>query len=560
VRHLLSSLTPPVQWLLASLLALVAPVPQVRAQLPASAASGYTVHGVVVNSVTGQPVPRALVDLSSQFSTLTGSDGQFTFENVPGGHYPVSVRKPGFTGFGAAGNHADSSSQGTARAEPLPPQLILVGSETPSLTLRIAPQGAISGQITLSTADAPDGIRVTLLRREMRNGHPHWQQDGRTRTRSDGTYRLSGLPPGAYMLSTEASVDNPGAPPTSRLPVWGYPPVYYPGVTDPGSAGTLILGPGQQAEADFTLPRQRFFPVTFAVRTADPDMANFSILDAGGRATGFDVRYDARDQLARATVPNGTWTLDAHAYGPNLAWGRAEVQVADAPVALAINLSPIPRIPVLIHRDFTAQSEPANSSNPGISVTLASADQAEANGGNGGLMRVSGSGGTEWQLAMNEPGRFWVEVTAFPPAYVSSITSGGVDLASSPLVIAPGSSPSPVEITLRDDAGSIDGQIGNPGSAAAGNSQSVQLWIYAIPLFATAGPLPRGNLRSDGTFVIDNLAPGSYRVVACDAPQSPDFHSSEGLAAWAGQGQTVTVDAGGTANATVSITHMESSP
>ena len=51
-----------------------------------------------------------------------------------------------------------------------------------------------------------------------------------------------------------------------------------------------------------------------------------------------------------------------------------------------------------------------------------------------------------------------------------------------------------------------------------------------------------------GQFTIPNLPPGSYRVVAFDAQQEIDFHTPEGLAKYSGKGQTVTVEAGGTAN------------
>jgi hypothetical protein len=59
-----------------------------------------------------------------------------------------------------------------------------------------------------------------------------------------------------------------------------------------------------------------------------------------------------------------------------------------------------------------------------------------------------------------------------------------------------------------------------------------------------------------GQFSFYNLAPGSYRVVACDAQQDIDFHSPEGLAIWAGKGQTVSVDPGGTASVDLDVVHM----
>lgn len=175
-------------------------------------------------------------------------------------------------------------------------------------------------------------------------------------------------------------------------------------------------------------------------------------------------------------------------------------------------------------------------------------------------MPVPGTGDTEWQMMVTEPGRYWVEAFPFPPAYVSSITSGGVDLAANPLVIAAGSSPSPIQVTLRDDSGSITGEVsseaGEAGGAAA-PGEIPQIWVYAIPLFSTTATLPETNLRADGTFALTNLAPGSYRVIACDARQEIDFHTADGLAAWVGKGQTATVTAGGSVQVSLDVIHAE---
>ena len=114
-------------------------------------------------------------------------------------------------------------------------------------------------------------------------------------------------------------------------------------------------------------------------------------------------------------------------------------------------------------------------------------------------------------------------------------------------------------MTLRNDAGTISGQIAGqtattPDTPGA-SGELPRVWIYAIPLFSTAGNLPEGSTQSAGQFTIPNLAPGSYRVVACDSPQEIDFHSTEALAAWAGKGQTITVDPGGTASVELEILH-----
>jgi Carboxypeptidase regulatory-like domain len=562
LRRLVPSLTGSFPLLVAVALALVGAGHLARAQQALTPAGNFTVRGSIVNSVTGQTVPGALVALSGDFATLANGDGGFSFENVPGGQYTVSVRKQGFIGFGdAGGSMARSNSR--SHGNNGPPRRIQVGPDMPNLTFRIAPTVAIAGQVTLSTADPADGIRVRIYRKNLQYGRPTWEVAGVAQTRSDGSFRLGDLAPGQFMVNTEASMDNPGAGTTSRRPVWGYPPVYYPGVTDPNAAGVMTVASGQQAEADFTLTRQQFFPVTAVVRTATPEVpANFTVLAAGGYPTGLNARYDAHDQVVHASVPNGTWTLDAHAYGRAMAWGRAEFRVAGAPVNLAINIAQIPRIPVVIRREFTSTTNSVNDNNPGMNLTLVSAEQSSLNAG-GGLLPDRDSDPPSWQLLVLQPGRYWLQATPYPPGYINSITSGGIDLATSPLLLAPGSSPAPIDVTLRDDAATITGQLTGDGVAttAAGTpGETQQVWIYAIPLFATAVQLPEGYQRPDGTFTISDLGPGSYRVVACDEPQEIDFHTPEGLAAWAGKGQTVTVEAGGTATASVAVVHAEAGP
>lgn len=518
--------------------------------------AGYPVRGTVVDGVTGQPVPRALVELNADLAQLTDGNGQFFFDNVPGQLYVISVSKPGYLGAGHAQQVVHYGNVGMSSGEALPARRVVVGPDMPNLTFRMTPDGAVTGRVTLSTGDSPDGIRVQVYQRRIQGGRPTWQMAGVATTRSDGSFRLGDLPPGSYMVSTMASMDNPGEPTGGHVAVWGYPPVYYPGVTDPSAAGILNVAPGQQAEADLTLTHQKFFPVTIALHTPDPGLpANFEILDAGGHQTGFPAHYEPRDEVVHATVPNGRWMVDVHTYGPTMGWGRATFLVASAPASLAVGVESVPRIPVMVNRDFSSANSQGAGNGPGLNLTLLDAD-AFGTGGSGFLGPGPGGAGT-WQINMTQPGSYWVQATAFPPAYISSITGGGVDLASNPLIVAPGSAISSIDVTLRDDPGSITGQIagatpGTTGSSAPPGEHPL-VWVYAIPLFPTATELPQGFVNQDGTFTIANLAPGSYRVVACDAPQEIDFHSADGVAAWAGKGQLVTVDAGSAANVQLTV-------
>ena len=537
---------------------LASAIPQIHAQNPVATPAGYTVRGAVVDSVTNQPVARALVSLAQDQAMLTDSNGQFSFPNIAAGSYSVSVTKPGYQAHGSGGAMM-RSGRGAAPPRPLPPLRIQVRADTPALTLAITPLASILGHITLSTADPPDGVRVQVFARRLQNGHPHWVNVGQVRVRNDGSFRVSDLAPGSYIIATMPSLDRPGLALNSREPVWGYPSLYYPGTTDFSAAGILNVGPGQQAEADMTLTRRLFFPVFALVHSSTDTPASFAILDTGGRQTGLFANWDRRDGLVHAIVPNGTWTLDARVYGRTMEFGSTTFQVNGAPATLAINIQPVPHIPVIIRRDFVASADASQPPvpGPGMNIEFTSADEMSTTVGSMTHADDS-SAGTNWELNINEPGRYWLKVEAYQPAYVSSITSGGVDLGSNPLSVIPGSTPQRVEVTLRNDGGSIVGVIKGliPSTATSSAGESPQLWIYAIPLFSTAAPLRDVMPNSDGRFSFYNLPPGTYRVVACDAPQEIDFHSAEALAAWTGKGQTVTVDPNGTASVDLDIVHM----
>jgi hypothetical protein len=236
-------------------------------------------------------------------------------------------------------------------------------------------------------------------------------------------------------------------------------------------------------------------------------------------------------------------------------FGRADFQVAGAPVSLAVTLEPIPSIQVVLNRDFAPSADASQSSSRWgwSNLSLMPADDF-ANGG--AIRSMQTEDASHFEIGIYQPGKFWVNTVNPGSAYIASVTSGGADLAATPITLYPGSPPQPIEVTLRNDPGTIAGKIDtlSPG-AAAGPGEQPQVWIYAIPLFPTAGQLPEASLQDNGQFSLANLAPGSYRVAACDAPQEVDFHSQEGLAAWSGKGQVVTVDPNGTANVDLTVIH-----
>ena len=526
--------------------------------LPAQQA-GYTVRGTVLDSTTRQPIARALVQVANGDAVLTDSNGGFDFANVPAQQATIMVRRPGYLT-----NQTDAPgpqpSQDQVSIYP-----VTIGSNTPPLTLSLMPEAVLTGHLSLLDSDAADGIQVTAYRKGVENGRPKWTMAGMAATNSQGVFRIANLPAGSYLLYTQPSLDLFFAIANNSASS-GYPAVYFPGVTDASAAGVITLATGEHKQADITLLRQTFYPVTIKVANAPPgDFVNLDIQDSAGRAMQQGAaRYDAQQQAAHASLPAGRYLLDARTFdvGTNRSslFGHAEFTVSTAPVTyVSISVLPLRKIPVIIRREFTAPTTAtlgviglSQGPSPGLNLNLVAAD-ATFSGGNsaGGLQPLPGSNdGSAFQIESVPPGKYWVEANAFD-GYISSISSGGVDLAHEVLTVGAGGASAPIEVTLRNDAGSIDGTIG-AGQVPPGDTSHA--WIYAIPLFATTSDLPTASPDSSGKFRFDNLPPGSYRLVACDSPRQIEFRTPEGLAAWAGRGQVVSVEAGGAAHVQLDVT------
>ena len=118
------------------------------------------------------------------------------------------------------------------------------------------------------------------------------------------------------------------------------------------------------------------------------------------------------------------------------------------------------------------------------------------------------------------PGRYRVIVNT-SIGYASSITSGGTDLLRQPLVVGNGASVPALEVTVRDDGAEVDGTIDSPNvtvSRFAANNPSAQPlgFVCLAPIDTMDDRCKIAWANADGTFIFQQLAPGSYRALAMD--------------------------------------------
>jgi hypothetical protein len=115
----------------------------------------HTVSGSVVNSATGELIPRALVQLMGplQRSDLTDSQGGFRFEGVPEGRAMFMARRPGFF-----------SSEELSRGGGRPRAPMMITGDVSSLVLKLTPEGIVAASITGDDGEPLEGVQVRLKR------------------------------------------------------------------------------------------------------------------------------------------------------------------------------------------------------------------------------------------------------------------------------------------------------------------------------------------------------------------------------------------------------------
>ena len=521
-----------------------------------------SIRGTVVNLATHAPIPRALVTSSDQrLAALTDSEGRFEFtvpqtsssdgpDNIANLSSFFIARKPGFL------------VENTPR----------VASAGTEITLTLVPEALIVGKVTLPNSEPPDSIFLEIFRRQVQDGRAHWFPAGGTQSRSDGEFRFADLQAGTYRVLTRELLDRDPLTFDPQGQVYGYPPVYAPNAPDFNSAGTIQVSAGMTSVVNLSVARKPYYSVHIPVANGLADGGlNVTVNVAGHNGPGYSLGYNNREQAIEGTLPDGSYMIEAFRYGtgPGTGTGLLAITVHGAAVrGPSLTLVPNASIRVDVNEQFTSTNNSGSITfNLGqrsvklkgprsyLNVILEPADDATQRGGES-LRAPTGPGDETLVIENAFPGRYWVRLTT-NRGYAASVRSGSIDLQREPLVIAAGSSSAPIEITMRDDTAEISGTVegitspprANPVHTAPDGNFTTRFtapaYIYCVPLADSSGQYREAWVSPDGTFTTPAMAPGVYRVLAFDRPQSDlEYRNPEAMQAYDTKGPAVRVAGG----------------
>jgi len=516
-----------------------------------------TIHGTVVNTVTRAPIARALVySPDNRYATLTDGDGHFEFM-VPrnsgmaegmifsgplrqtwsyAGHhrgFQLMARKPGFLDLSIDQNP------------------VFISSSDDDLTISLLPEGIIKGRVTITGGEPAGGIVVQLFSQQVQDGLLRWVPGASTQTNSAGEFRVAELQPGTYKVVTKEWMDNDPAASLPGTQLYGFPPVYFPGVADFSAAGTIELGAGQSIQADLPIVSQPYFQVRIPVANGNAN-AGFNVSIEGPRSARFELGYNMQEQRVEGMLPSGNYVVRVSSFGPDSVSGTARIRVRGAPLeAPAMMLKPNSSIPINVKEEFTDTTWSGSATIGGISLhgprlylqaSVESADDFEQQ--RGSIRPPTAPNDDALVLESVSPGRYWLRLST-ARGYVASATLGSTDLLRQPFMIASGAS-APIEVTLRDDGAELDGTIASPSDHnASGDSSVTRAWVYCVPLPESSGQFQEIGVSDDGKFVIPMMAPGDYRILVFNRPQFRlPYRDAQGMKPYASKGLLVHLAAG----------------
>jgi hypothetical protein len=550
-----------------------------------------TIRGIVINSVTHEPIARALVSSpDNRFAALTNSEGRFEFtlpkvdsapeggsdsttpvsgqiqSAIPNRPYMLMARKPGFL--------ADANSQAQN----------LLNEALKHVTLTLTPESLIVGAVTLPTSEPPDSIMLQVFRRQVQDGRARWVPAGGAQSTSDGQFRFADLPAGTYKLLTHELLDHdpltvdPLTLPPPNVPLgklFGYPPVYYQSAPDFGSAATIQLAVGQTQTVNLSLVKLPYYRVKVPVINAPDNGFAVSVYAHGRKGPGFSLGYNNSDHAIEGMLPDGTYTIETSSFGSNGVTGLQTITIKGAPIdGPSMTLVSNASIPVIVKEEFTSADNPGSTTwningrntvmrgpRRYLSVMLEPADDFGI--GQQVSLRDPRRAGDDALVIDGAPaGSYWVRVNS-SRGYPASIRSGNLDLQHQPLVVGAEGTASPIEITMRDDTAEISGTVEGvtpPAQGpvnASGASGDARGWtfyapsggaaahIYCIPLADSSGQLTEMWVSPDGSFVSQGLAPGAYRLLAFDREQHElEYRNPEALRTYDSKGPVVRVVGG----------------
>lgn len=484
----------------------------------AQTAGTFTVSGRVVNSVTGEPVPRAALTLYDEDSrhveatTRADAEGNFVFAGLPAGKYPLSATKRGFRSA-YYDEHDDFNSAIVTGP----------GQDTQHLLFQLGPGAVLRGVVTADGGDPVEGATVMLFRAPSGGSGQKLVQLQAASSDDTGAYEFSDLDPGSYYVAVNAAPwyaqhGHRRDGETNELDVV-YPITFFDSTSDESAASPVNLTPGAREEADISM---------HAVPAVHLRMA-FGV----GNREPIELRQMVFGSAVDTEQVQPAPGVNEHDFIASP--GRYEVQQGDPPRVAEVEATGNADVPADAGTPTMTVSGTlrwASGETPeDASVTLTAEDVQRDP-----LQTNARKGHFEFDAVL--PGRWRLglaQATAGNTATVMSITADGKTAGGDEIVV--GDHPLKIAANVAKSEARVEGFARKDGKPAAG----VMILLVPNDPRSYEALVRRDQSDSDGSFSLRNVAAGQYTVIAIEQGWTLDWKHRDAIARFLPAGLAVTV-------------------
>jgi uncharacterized GH25 family protein len=508
------------------------------------------------DSEIGSPADR-------QITAKTDEKGRFEITGLAPGPYNVQASRAGMS----LKSHA--SQQGML--------VTLEAGKSQTLSLAMLPTGVISGQILNEDGEPMPQISVAAMRYGYTVMGRHLDQSANASTDDKGQFRLFGLPPGSYLVMANPSENAFGgsgmivaeassSSASSKAKAKVYTTTYYPNEISAEHATPVVLKPGEETRADFTLTRVPAHTVSGTVagfatpkpkdkKDKDEPETQFSLvtavregspMPAGMAVIGKDSSFKFR------SLPPGKYNLIAmHMGGDTGGMGSAEVVIDSSDVTGVVigaesvhrEITGVVRSEVDTKPDFSklfVVFAPLTDSDKDVDFNIA----ASFFGGSNGFAQVKSDGTFKVSLAPSAKPYSVIIATrgaGLEDWFTSKVLVGGKDVLDSGF--KPGESQAAVEIVLSNKGALVEGTVLDRDQKPFTNAE-----VFAFPhdpkLRKRMGMAQTATADQQGHFKMRGVRPGEYIVFALENSQEQPFTTELFLKNNSASTQTVKLETG----------------
>ena len=489
-----------------------------------SPAGPYRIAGILVNAATGAPVPRATVEALTEedshavASCITDSDGRFALVHLAAAKYQLTASKRGFR-TAAYDEHDEFSTA------------IVTGpnQDTAHLNFRLMPDAVLRGDVTNDAGEPVSGARVMLYRQPK---HPatgdRITEAAGTETDDTGAYEFGNLAAGEYLLAVMAEPwyamhDAAASKGNPALDV-SYPVTYFDSTSNEASATPIVLAGGARQDANISLHAVPSLHLSASVSHG-----------ASGSFVSIGLHPLVFGNIAPPTAINFRGMEGDTVQVTGVAPGRYETEQGNPPRIMDLDLSS--------NQQLDSNAGAALNNLEGRVRTISGSPVPEQI--TLSLQPVDGPGHREY-VAEAHNGQF--KFDAVPPGQWTVWATSG-DKALPVMAVSAGGPPHAGNVlNLRDRVPELMVTLSATNTQVAGLAQKDGKGFAG----AMIALLPKNSARwealtrrdqsnSDGSFILHDVAPGQYTLIAIADGWPLDWTSPATMARYLPAGTNVTV-------------------